>query len=91
MPDSASPPRRLGRRPSITREDLIVAALALLAYAADRAAGKMRVLWGFGVESESELAFAGLHQLARPVLQDISFTVENDELTSVRGTAAAKR
>ena len=30
MPHSAPPPRRLGRRPSITREDLIVAALALL-------------------------------------------------------------
>jgi DNA-binding CsgD family transcriptional regulator len=41
---------------------------ALLAYAADRAAGRMRVLWGSGVESESELAFAALHQLVRPVL-----------------------
>jgi hypothetical protein len=41
----------------------------LLADAADRArlAG-MRVLSGTGRESESRLAFAGLHQLLRPVL-----------------------
>jgi DNA-binding CsgD family transcriptional regulator len=44
---------------------------ALLAYAADRAAGRMRVLWGSGVESESELAFAALHQLVRPVLDHV--------------------
>ena len=41
----------------------------LLADAADRAklAG-MRLLWVTGRESESRLAFAGLHQLLRPVL-----------------------
>jgi predicted ATPase len=46
---------------------------ALLAYAADHAAVEpgMRVLRGFGVESESELAFAALHQIVRPVLDHL--------------------
>jgi DNA-binding CsgD family transcriptional regulator len=52
----------------VVRGEVGVGKSALLAYAADRAAGKLRVLWGFGVESESELPFAALHQLARPVL-----------------------
>jgi len=37
---------------------------ALLDYAAGRALG-FRVIWARGVESEIELAFAGLHQLCR--------------------------
>jgi DNA-binding CsgD family transcriptional regulator len=46
---------------------------ALLGYAADRAAltSRARVLRGWGVESESELAFAALHQIVRPVLDRI--------------------
>src|ERR1700759_5428795 len=41
----------------------------LLAATAERArAAGMRVLWVTGRESESRLAFAGLHQLLRPVL-----------------------
>src|SRR5512132_745594 len=40
---------------------------ALLDHAAGRADG-MRVLRCVGLEAESELAFAGLHQLLRPVL-----------------------
>ncbi|RSM67918.1 LuxR family transcriptional regulator [Actinoplanes sp. ATCC 53533] len=39
---------------------------ALLGYAAERAAG-MRILRGTGIESESELAFAAVHQLLRPL------------------------
>ena len=39
----------------------------LLAHAVERAEG-MRVLRAVGLESESELAFAGLYQLLRPVL-----------------------
>lgn len=39
---------------------------ALLRYAEERAGG-MRVLRAVGVEAESEVAFAGLHQLLRPV------------------------
>ena len=41
----------------------------LLAEAAGRArSAGLRVLWVTGRESESKLAFAGLHQLLRPVL-----------------------
>jgi predicted ATPase len=40
---------------------------ALLRYAVEHADG-MRVLAGSGIEAESELAFAGLHQLLWPVL-----------------------
>ena len=40
---------------------------ALLEYAAGRAAG-FRVVRAWGVESEMELAFAGLHQLCVPML-----------------------
>ena len=40
---------------------------ALLSYAQERA-GPMAVLRAVGIESESELAFAGLHQLFRPVI-----------------------
>src|SRR3984885_7529210 len=46
---------------------------ALLADAAERArAGGMRVLSVSGRESESGLAFAGLHQLLRPVLSSVA-------------------
>ncbi len=44
---------------------------ALLDYAAGQAAG-MRVLRATGVEAESELPFAALHQLLRPVLDRIA-------------------
>jgi DNA-binding CsgD family transcriptional regulator len=40
---------------------------ALLGYAAGRALG-FRVIWAWGVESEMELAFAGLHQFCVPML-----------------------
>jgi DNA-binding CsgD family transcriptional regulator len=55
----------------VVRGEVGVGKSALLAYAADRAAETMRVLWGAGVESESELAFAALHQLVRPVLDHV--------------------
>jgi len=55
----------------VVRGEVGVGKSALLAYAADRATGRMRVLWGAGVESESELAFAALHQLVRPVLDHV--------------------
>ncbi|HEV2253278.1 MAG TPA: AAA family ATPase, partial [Streptosporangiaceae bacterium] len=45
----------------------------LLADTAERArAAGMRVLWVTGRESESRLAFAGLHQLLRPVLPAVA-------------------
>jgi DNA-binding CsgD family transcriptional regulator len=53
---------------------------ALLDYARDRADG-MRVLGGTAVEAESELPFAGLHQLLWPVLD------RAEDLPSVQGAA----
>jgi hypothetical protein len=53
----ARPPRRAG-----------IGKSALLEYATRRAEG-MRVLSGSGIEAESELPFAGLHQLLWPVLE----------------------
>jgi DNA-binding CsgD family transcriptional regulator len=45
----------------------------LLADTAERArAAGMRVLWATGRESESKLAFAGLHQLLRPALPAVA-------------------
>src|ERR1700747_108795 len=45
----------------------------LLADTAERArAAGLRVLWVTGRESESKLAFAGLHQLLRPVLPAVA-------------------
>jgi DNA-binding CsgD family transcriptional regulator len=41
---------------------------ALLGYAAERAAG-MRIVRGTGIESESELPFAAVHQLLRPLAE----------------------
>ena len=55
----------------VVRGEVGVGKSALLAYAADRAAGRMRVHAGAGVESESELAFAALHQLLRPVFDHV--------------------
>jgi DNA-binding CsgD family transcriptional regulator len=55
----------------VVRGEVGVGKSALLAYAADRVSGKLRVLWGLGVESESELAFAALQQLVRPVLDHL--------------------
>jgi len=57
----------------VLRGETGVGKSALLAYAADRAAAKtrMRVLRGLGVESDSELAFAALHQIVRPVLDHV--------------------
>jgi DNA-binding CsgD family transcriptional regulator len=43
---------------------------ALLGYAADRA-GEMRVLRVTGVEAESDLAFAGLHGLVWPIVEEL--------------------
>jgi len=57
----------------VLRGEAGVGKSALLAYAADRAAlaSPVRVLRGIGVESESELAFAALHQIVRPVLDHV--------------------
>ncbi|MDP9207511.1 MAG: ATP-binding protein, partial [Actinomycetota bacterium] len=55
----------------VVRGEVGVGKSALLAHAADRAGEKMQVLRGAGVETESELAFAALHQLVWPVLDHV--------------------
>jgi DNA-binding NarL/FixJ family response regulator len=59
---------------------------ALLAYAAAQATASagMRVLRGLGVESESELAFAALHQIVRPVLDHVE-RLPGPQAAAVRG------
>ena len=51
----------------VVRGDPGVGKSALLEYVAERAAG-CRIVHAIGVESEMELAFAGLHQLCAPLL-----------------------
>jgi DNA-binding CsgD family transcriptional regulator len=68
----------------VVRGEVGVGKSALLAYAADRASETMRVLWGAGVESESELAFAALHQLVRPVLHHVE-RLPDPQATALRG------
>src|SRR4051812_13100857 len=51
----------------VVRGDPGVGKSALLDYVAERAAG-CRIVHAAGVESEMELAFAGLHQLCAPLL-----------------------
>src|SRR6478735_6684006 len=55
---------------------------ALLHHAV-RAAGDMPVLQAVGLESESDLAFAGLHQLLRPVLDRLD-CLPGPQASSVR-------
>jgi predicted ATPase len=57
-------------RALVLRGDPGIGKSALLEYAIDRAAG-FRVLRAVGIESESQLAFSGLHQLLRPVLDGL--------------------
>ena len=64
----------------VLRGDAGIGKSALLAHALQRADG-MRVLSGAGVEAESELPFAGLHQLLWPVLD------RADELPEVQTAA----
>ena len=54
-------------RALVLRGDPGIGKTALLEYAIERAEG-FRVLRAVGIESESKLAFSGLHQLLRPVL-----------------------
>jgi hypothetical protein len=52
----------------VVRGEAGIGKTALLQHAIRRADG-MRVLSGAGVEAESELPFAGLHQLLWPILE----------------------
>src|SRR5687767_2614580 len=58
------------RRALVVRGEPGVGKSALLEYVAERAAG-CRVVDAIGVESEMELAFAGLHQLCAPLLDHL--------------------
>ena len=57
-------------RALVLRGDPGIGKTALLEYATERAEG-FRVLRAVGVESESKLAFSGLHQLLLPVLGEL--------------------
>jgi DNA-binding NarL/FixJ family response regulator/tetratricopeptide (TPR) repeat protein len=76
----------------VVRGDAGVGKSALLEYAAERADG-MRVLRGFGVDSEAELAFAGLHQIMRPGLDYIDAlpTPQAEALASAFGIVPGAR
>src|SRR3954466_9290325 len=54
-------------RALVIRGEAGVGKTALLEYARESASG-CRLVWASGVESEMELAFAGLHQLCAPIL-----------------------
>src|SRR5215211_2841629 len=54
----------------VLRGEVGVGKTALLGYAADRAE-EMTVLRAAGVELESDLAFAGLHGLVRPIVDQL--------------------
>jgi tetratricopeptide (TPR) repeat protein len=85
--DAARASRRAARRRRaaasgalVVRGEAGIGKTALLEHAAAHADG-MRVLTGAGVEAESELPFAGLHQLLWPVLD------RADQLPPVQGAA----
>jgi DNA-binding CsgD family transcriptional regulator len=67
----------------VLRGDAGIGKTALLAHAVARADG-MRVLSGAGVEAESELPFAGLHQLLWPVL-DLARELPDVQNAALRG------
>src|SRR5688572_1773810 len=59
--------RVLAQRRLVVRGEPGVGKSALLGHAIERATG-MRVLRASGIDAESELAFAALHRLVRPIL-----------------------
>jgi DNA-binding CsgD family transcriptional regulator len=67
----------------VVRGEAGIGKTALLDYAA-AAAGEMLVLRATGVETEAELAFAGLHLLLRPVIDRIE-ALPGPQATALRG------
>jgi hypothetical protein len=72
----------------VLRGEAGVGKTALLEDARDRARD-MRVLAGSGIESEAELPFAAVHQLARPVLQDVD-ALPGPQASALRGALGAE-
>lgn len=70
----------------ILRGEAGIGKSVLLRYAADRAAD-MKVLEARGVESESELPFAGLSELLRPALDDLD-ALSEAQSAALRGALA---
>src|SRR4029077_20891564 len=61
----------------VVRGEAGIGKTVVLDYAASRASGSgFRVVRGWGVESEMELAFAGLHQLCVPLLGRLDSVAE---------------
>jgi predicted ATPase len=67
----------------IVRGDPGIGKTTLLTYAEERAEG-IRVLHARGVEAEAELAFSGLHELLRPLL-DLIAEVPEPQAAALRG------
>ncbi|MEV0614432.1 LuxR family transcriptional regulator [Nonomuraea sp. NPDC050404] len=67
----------------VVRGEAGIGKSALLDFAAARA-GEMRVLRGFGVESESELPYAAAHQLLRPVADRLA-AIPAGQAAALRG------
>jgi len=75
---------RLGRSGAVVvRGEAGIGKTAVLDYAA-AAAGEMLVLRAAGVQTEGELAFAGLHLLLRPILDRIQ-ALPGPQATALRG------
>jgi DNA-binding CsgD family transcriptional regulator len=73
----------------VVRGDPGLGKSALLGYAIERAA-RMRVLRAVGIEAESELAFAALHQLVRPTL-DLLTRLPEPQATALGGALGLSR
>jgi DNA-binding CsgD family transcriptional regulator len=82
--DDALQRTRTGRGTAlVVRGEPGIGKTALLRYAEERA-GDLRVLRAIGVEGESEVAFAGLHQLLRPVVSATE-TLPGPQAGALRG------
>jgi DNA-binding CsgD family transcriptional regulator len=75
----------------VLRGEAGIGKTALLMHAAERAAGSTVVLRTVGVEAESDLAFAGLYGLLRPILEKLGELPETqaDALAGSLGLAAS--
>jgi DNA-binding CsgD family transcriptional regulator len=73
----------------VVRGDPGLGKSALLGHATEQATG-MRVLRAVGIEAESELAFAALHQLVRPIL-DLLTRIPEPQASALAGALGLSR